>query len=55
MKLSFELLQEKDILQLRGVVEGWMDFNPRQVEMFLSEKQNIAHVAKLDDTVIGLV
>ena len=55
MNLSFELLQEKDISQLKEVVEGWMDFNPRQVEMFLSEKRNIAHVAKLDDTIIGLV
>ena len=55
MNLSFELLQEKDIPQLQEVVEGWTDYNPQQIKAFLSEQQNIAHVAKLDDTLIGLI
>ena len=55
MSLSFQLLQEKDIQLVREIVESFMDYNREQIKAFLSEKQNIALVAKLDRKIIGLI
>lgn len=60
MNLSVELLQEKDIYQLKVIIEeeafdGYSAFDFVQVKTFLSEKQNIAIIAKLDDKIIGLI
>ena len=55
MELTFESLQIEDIFQLKEIVEGFMQFNPEQIRAFLSEKQNIALVAKIDCKVIGLI
>jgi len=55
MNLIFERLQEKDILQLRDISDEFVSIEPRQIIPFLEEKHNIAFVAKLDDTVIGLI
>ena len=52
MNLSFEPL---DIPQIKGIIEGFMAYNPEQIRAFLSEKHNIAFVAKYDNNVIGLV
>jgi GNAT superfamily N-acetyltransferase len=51
--LQFESLQEHDILQLRDISEEFQDVELEGMKKFLSEKQNIALVAKLDDKVIG--
>ena len=55
MSLSFELMREADIPSIQEIVEGFMTFNPEQIKAFLSEKQNMAHIAKLDGTIIGLI
>jgi len=55
MSLTFEMLQSGDIPQINEIVEWWTDCNHDQIKKFLSEKQNIAIVAKLDDKVIGLI
>ncbi|MCL2168751.1 MAG: GNAT family N-acetyltransferase [Defluviitaleaceae bacterium] len=55
MNLSFELLQEKDIPQIREIVESFMEYDHEQIKAFLSEKHNIVLVAKLDNGVIGLI
>ncbi|MCL2402016.1 MAG: GNAT family N-acetyltransferase [Oscillospiraceae bacterium] len=53
MNLSFERLQTKDIPATREVFEDTYSYE--QTLKFLSEKQNIAFVAKLDGVVIGLI
>jgi len=63
MDLTFEFLQEKDIPQLEVMFVQYnpgddnepYQFNPKQIKKFLSEKHNIAFVAKLDDKVIGCI
>ena len=55
MSISFDLMQEADIPSVREIVEGFMVFNPEQIKAYLSEKQNTAHIAKLDGTTIGLI
>jgi len=55
MGLLFELLNESEILSIQEIVEGFMTFNPMQIKAFLSEKQNIALIAKLDGVPIGLI
>jgi ribosomal protein S18 acetylase RimI-like enzyme len=55
MGLHFEQLQEHDILQLRDIGDEFSNIDPTHVKAFLSEKQNIALVAKLDDKIIGLL
>ena len=55
MNLHIEFLQEKDILGVKEVAEWFEEFNPENIKAFLSEKQNIAFVAKLDGKVIGLI
>jgi GNAT superfamily N-acetyltransferase len=52
---TFEMLQEKDIVSIKEIVEWFMECNHEQIKVFLSEKQNIAIVAKLDNKVIGLI
>ena len=55
MNLSFELLQEKDIPSIRELIEGFMEYDHAIIRAFLSEKRNIALVAKLEDKIIGLI
>jgi len=58
MKLSFDPLHESDIPAIRWVFEdtdGFEGFNSEHIRAFLSEKHNIALIAKLDGAVIGLV
>ncbi|MCL2574393.1 MAG: GNAT family N-acetyltransferase [Defluviitaleaceae bacterium] len=54
MNLTFEMLLEEDIPQLKEILGRYME-SPQQVREFVSEKQNIAIVAKLDGKVVGLV
>ena len=56
MNLSFERLKHKDIPAMKEVIEDELgQYDIEWVKAFLSEKQNIAFVAKLDDTPIGLI
>ena len=56
MSLSFERLQQKDISAMKEVIEDELgDFDPEWIKVFLSEKQNFAFMAKLDDAPIGLI
>ena len=56
MNLTFEHLQEKDIPSMKEVIGSESEgFDVDRVKVFLAEKQNIALVAKLDDTPIGLI
>jgi len=64
MKLTFERLQEKYIPELEELFiqfnlgdERDEDYkhNPEQVKVFLSEKQNIAFVALLNNKVVGCI
>ncbi|MCL2462961.1 MAG: GNAT family N-acetyltransferase [Defluviitaleaceae bacterium] len=55
MDLTFELLSENDIPQIREIIEGFMEYDPEQIRAFLSEKQNYAFVPKLGDKVVGLI
>ena len=55
MSLTFEMLQEEDIPQINEISEWFTKCNYDQIKKFLSEKQNIAIVAKLDSKVIGLI
>ena len=56
MNLSFELLQHKDIPAMKDIIEEEPDqFDPEWVKAFLSEKQNFAFAAKLEDVPIGLI
>ena len=56
MDLSFEHLQHKDIPAIKEVLEEESgQFDPEWVKTFISEKQNIALIAKLGDTSIGLI
>jgi len=54
MNLIFERLHASDIPQLGEILEEYMESH-EQVKLFLSEKQNIALVAKIDGKVIGLI
>ena len=56
MNLSFEHLQHKDIPAMKEVIEDeFGQFDPEWVKAFISEKQNIALIAKLDDMPVGLI
>ena len=55
MSLTLEPLQQKDISQVQNIGGDFVDYTPERVEKFLSEKRNIAIVAKLDGKVVGLV
>jgi len=55
MNLTFQLLHENDIPQINEIIEWWTECNHNKIKEFLSEKQNIAITAKLDEKVIGLV
>ena len=55
MNLIFEILKEDDIPQINEIIDWWTECNHNQIKKFLSEKQNIALVAKLDGKVIGLI
>ena len=51
-----EQLKKSDIQSLQEIVEvAEMSFNIEQIERFLSKKQNLAFLAKLDDKIIGLL
>ena len=54
MSITCEMLQEKDISAIKEIIEWFMECNYEQINVFLSEKQNIAIVAKLDGKIIGL-
>ena len=53
--LTFETLTEADIPSIREIIEGFMAFNYERIKSFISEKQNIALIAKLNGTAIGLI
>jgi ribosomal protein S18 acetylase RimI-like enzyme len=54
-KLEITLLNIRDTMKLRTIIEDdGTEFNPKQLEKFLSEKQNLAFVAKVDEKIIGL-
>ena len=55
MSITFEMLQEKDISSIRELIDWFMECNLEQIKVFLSERQNIAIVAKLDGKIIGLI
>jgi ribosomal protein S18 acetylase RimI-like enzyme len=55
MSITFEMLQEKDISSIREIIDWFMECNLEQIKVFLSERQNIAIVAKLDGKIIGLI
>ena len=55
MILSFEMLQEKDISSIKEIIDWFMECNHEQIKAFLSEKQNIAIVAKYAGRIIGLI
>jgi GNAT superfamily N-acetyltransferase len=60
MNLHFERLKENDIHQLQNIIEeeafdGYDEYDFAQAKTFLSEKQNIAIAAKLNDKIIGLI
>ena len=51
--LTFETLTEADIPSIREIIEGFMAFNYERIKSFISEKRNIALIAKLNGTAIG--
>ena len=55
MSLIFEVMNEADIPFIKGIIDGFTQFNPKQISTFLSNKQNIALVAKLDNKIIGFI
>lgn len=55
MDIVFEVMDRADIPSVKESMEGVIQFNPKQMEVFLSEKQNIAFTAKLDGMTIGLL
>jgi len=55
MSLIFKQLQEKDISSIKDMGDEFDEYTYENVKVFLSEKQNFALVAKLDDKIIGLV
>lgn len=55
MNITFEKLQENDIPQIKEIIEWFMEYNFEQIKVFLSEPQNIAFAAKLDDKIIGMI
>lgn len=55
MNLSFKMLTEKDISSIKEIIEWFIEYDYEQIKVFLSEKQNIAIVAKLDGKTIGLI
>lgn len=51
-----ELLKHQDIINLRDVIEDdSIIYNEEGIEKFISGKQNLAFIAKLDDRIIGLL
>jgi len=48
------MLRSEDIPQLKEILEDYME-SPQQAGIFMSEKQNIAIVAKLNNKIIGFV
>jgi RimJ/RimL family protein N-acetyltransferase len=61
MSLTFHYLQESDIPELEIMFTQYnpgdelMEYNPEQIKKFLTEKQNIAFVAKLNNKVVGCI
>jgi len=55
MPLSFDLLHESDIAEIESIASWFSEFNPSNIQKFLSEKQNIAFTAKFDGEIIGLL
>jgi len=61
VNLTFEHLEEKDIPELEVMFTQYnpgddpYKFNPEQIKKFLTEKQNIAFVAKLNGKVVGCI
>lgn len=55
MNLSFELLQDKEVRAIREIIEVFMESSHEDIASFLSERQNIALVAKLNGKIIGLL
>ncbi len=55
MGLTFKVMCESDILSVKDIVESFMRFDPEQIKAFLQEKQNVALIAKLDGTTVGLI
>jgi RimJ/RimL family protein N-acetyltransferase len=55
VSLTFEILRENSIPQIKEIVEWFTEYDPEQIKVFLSEKQNIAIAAKLDGKIIGLI
>ena len=55
MNLSFRKLSTNDISSIKEIIEGFMLFNPEQIKLFLSESQNIALVAELDNKIVGFI
>ena len=53
--LKFEVLQSDAIPQIEEITKWFSEYNHGQIRAFLSEKQNIAIVAKLDGKIIGLM
>jgi len=49
------MLHEDDIPQINEIIEWWTECDHDQIRNFLSEKQNIAITAKLDEKIIGLI
>jgi len=53
--LSFERLCEEDVVTIKDIA-GWLrGCSPEKVKIFLSDKNNIAFVAKLENKLIGLI
>ena len=55
MNLIFEQLQEKDISYIKDLGDEFADYSYENVAAFLSEKHNIALVAKFENKIIGLI
>ena len=55
LMLEFEVLHSGAISQIEEITQWFSECNYGQIRAFLSEKQNIAIVAKLDGKIIGLM
>jgi len=53
--LKFEALRSDAVSQIEEITQWFSEYNHDQIRAFLSEKQNIAIVAKLDGKIIGLM
>ena len=55
MSLTFDILREADIPSLIEAFKGYVQISSERMMMFLSEKQNVALIAKLEGKIIGLI